>query len=288
MDALAGYGSSDDESTAQAPAPAPAAAASAAGSASASGTSAAASGLGVNLAPEVDISVRLERTIPRAEERTGVPLTARIRPGLLVRAALRARRRQTLNPVVPYTATNGMVIYNPTVEAMYAPELGPQRPNQLSAVKRNNLAGTRARLFRPVGGVGGALTVAGASARACPAPGHVELDAMNELQFEEQRRTFHTYGYALDPSASAVGERRFIGNVDAAAANKGATIFHDVLPSSNERKKRKAKGDAALDPFSYEGPWAGYEGEKIHLVNEAAQVRRQAPVAEARRWDHGG
>jgi len=278
MDSLAGYRSSDDdESTAPAPAPA-----SAAGSASASESSATASGLGVNLAPDVDISVLLRRAAPPSERHI---TNSRIRPRH-GSGTLCLRRRQTLNPVVPYTSTNGMLIYNPTVEAMYAPELGPQRPNQLSAVKRNNLAGMRVLLYDPVI-FGPALTVACAFPRPCHVPGHVELDAMNELQFEEQRRTFHTYGYALDPSASAVGERRFIGNVEAAAVNKGATIFHDVLPSSNERKKRKSKGDAALDPFSYEGPWAGYEGEKIHLVNEAAQVRRQAPMAFARHWEHG-
>jgi hypothetical protein len=96
----------------------------------------------------------------------------------------------------------------------------------------------------------------------------VEEDAVDEQQFEEQRRTYLSYGYALDPSTAAAGQRRFIGNVARAAATDGATVFHDALAPTVERKKRKTMGNAADDPFNYEGPWAGYEGEQMHLVND--------------------
>ena len=111
--------------------------------------------------------------------------------------------------------------------------------------------------------------------------GHVEEDAIDEQQFEEQRRTFLSYGYALDPSGNAAGQRRYVGNAQQAAAAGGATVFNDPLPASGERKKRKAMGDAALDPFGYEGPWAGYENEQVHLVNDAP-VRPRVVLAVPR------
>ena len=43
--------------------------------------------------------------------------------------------------MVPYKATGGMVPYNPTVESLYAPIVGPKHPLQDRVAKRNNLAG---------------------------------------------------------------------------------------------------------------------------------------------------
>ncbi|XP_043074690.1 pre-mRNA-processing factor 17 [Puntigrus tetrazona] len=126
------------------------------------------------------------------------------------------------------------VSYNPTYDTMFAPEFGPANPfrSQQMAAPRNMLSGYAE-------------------------PAHV-----NDFMFEQQRRTFSTFGYALDPSVdvSQVSSSSYIGAVEEAEKNKGLTVFETGAKKSEKRKK--VKGGDASDIESFLGPWAKYQDEK--------------------------
>lgn len=67
---------------------------------------------------------------------------------------------------------NQELMHNPKFEELYAPSFGPENPFQTQQMKahRNILSG------------------------------YVEKAHISEFQFENQRRTFTSYGYAVDPS----------------------------------------------------------------------------------------
>ena len=68
--------------------------------------------------------------------------------------------------------------YNPRYDELFAPVAGPAHPfkTQQEAAVKNTLSG------------------------------YVEPSHLNEFQFELQRRTFHSYGFAQDPSSTAASE----------------------------------------------------------------------------------
>uniref|UniRef100_A0A673IJK0 Pre-mRNA-processing factor 17-like n=1 Tax=Sinocyclocheilus rhinocerous TaxID=307959 RepID=A0A673IJK0_9TELE len=98
------------------------------------------------------------------------------------------------------------VTYNPTYETMFAPQFGPENPfrSQQMAAPRNMLSGYAE-------------------------PAHV-----NDFMFEQQRRTFSTFGYALDPSVdtSQVSSSSYIGAVEEAEKNKG--LIHIIHPQDKK------------------------------------------------------
>ncbi|KAM4633534.1 pre-mRNA-processing factor 17 [Polymixia lowei] len=126
------------------------------------------------------------------------------------------------------------VNYNPTYETMFAPEFGPVNPykSQQMAAPRNMLSG------------------------------YAEAAHVNDFMFEQQRRTFSTYGYALDPSVdtSQLSCNSYIGAVDEAEKNKGLTVFEAGSKKSEKRKKVKGGDAGEIDNFL--GPWAKYTDEK--------------------------
>uniref|UniRef100_A0A8D0AJ53 Pre-mRNA-processing factor 17 n=1 Tax=Sander lucioperca TaxID=283035 RepID=A0A8D0AJ53_SANLU len=126
------------------------------------------------------------------------------------------------------------VTYNPTFETMFAPEFGPINPfkSQQMAAPRNMLSG------------------------------YAEPAHLNDFMFEQQRRTFSTYGYALDPSVDThqVSCSSYIGAVDEAEKNKGLTVFESGQKKSEKRKKIKGGEAGEIDNFL--GPWAKYIDEK--------------------------
>uniref|UniRef100_A0A8C7HAN7 Cell division cycle 40 n=1 Tax=Oncorhynchus kisutch TaxID=8019 RepID=A0A8C7HAN7_ONCKI len=126
------------------------------------------------------------------------------------------------------------VTYNPTYETMFAPEFGPVNPykSKPMAAPRNMLSGYAE-------------------------PAHV-----NNFMFEQQRRTFSTFGYALDPSVdtSQNSSSSYIGAVDEAEKKKGLTVF-EVGPKKTDKRK-KVQGGEANDIDNYLGPWAKYVDEK--------------------------
>lgn len=86
-------------------------------------------------------------------------------------------------------------MYNPRYEELWAPKLGPDNPNisEFHKAPKNTITG------------------------------YVEAASVNDFQFENQRRTFMSYGYAYDPSFDVVGDR-LIGDAAQAAGNNGLSF----------------------------------------------------------------
>eukprot|EP01137_Pigoraptor_chileana_P031128 Opistho-2@18512 len=127
-----------------------------------------------------------------------------------------------------------IVSYNPKFDEMFAPAAGPAHPfrtQQQTAVK-NTLTG------------------------------YVEPAEMHDFHFERQRRTFTSYGYAMDPSLDASGVRdTFVGDVTRAQQFGGVTV--DETSSSHKKEKRKREADGAVDDLEgFKGPWRPFEDEK--------------------------
>ncbi|XP_062896840.1 pre-mRNA-processing factor 17 [Mobula hypostoma] len=127
------------------------------------------------------------------------------------------------------------VTFNPLYETMFAPEFGPVNPfkTQQMAAPRNMLSG------------------------------YAEPAHINDFRFEEQRRTFHTYGYALDPTldhSEVPAGDTYIGSVEDAEKNQGLTVFESGKKKSEKRKKLKESDPANIEGF--QGPWAKYVDEK--------------------------
>ncbi|XP_043802047.1 pre-mRNA-processing factor 17 isoform X2 [Apis laboriosa] len=102
------------------------------------------------------------------------------------------------------------VMHNPKYEELFAPDVGPENPfktQQQRAVK-NILSG------------------------------YVEKAHISEFQFENQRRTFASYGYALDPTVDG-------------SAEEGKTIIG-----------AKDAAEESGDIEGFLGPWGGYIDEK--------------------------
>ncbi|KAK7108013.1 pre-mRNA-processing factor 17-like [Littorina saxatilis] len=125
------------------------------------------------------------------------------------------------------------VTYNPKYEELFAPQVGPSNPNltQQARAERNTLAG------------------------------FAEPSHFNDFQFENQRRTFTSYGYALDPSVNdAIVDEKVVGDSGAAEELKGATVF-ETLAKKAEKRKREKNTDAG-DIDGYLGPWGKFKDEQ--------------------------
>ncbi|KAI9206488.1 WD40-repeat-containing domain protein [Polychytrium aggregatum] len=98
--------------------------------------------------------------------------------------------------------------------------------------------------------------------------GHFESHAMSGFDFDTLQRTYHRFGYTYDPSTHTAG---LYGNIERASEQTFATINDKVKAkeSKESKKARVTKADESKkDPSNIEGflgPWAGYEGEQIHL-----------------------
>jgi len=147
-------------------------------------------------------------------------------PIIQMNAALDTRRH--LDP------TAKEVKYNPKYEELYAPVVGPANPfkTQQQAATKNNLAG------------------------------FVEDAHVNEFQFETQRRTFHSYGFAYDPSNTAAEEGdTMIGSEISAAEAEFKTVFEDNRKRPLDKRKKERNMDAG-DIEGFLGPWAKYADEE--------------------------
>ena len=122
--------------------------------------------------------------------------------------------------------------YNPKFEELYAPVKGPENPNLTEQLRapRNTLAG------------------------------YVEKAHINAFEFENQRRTFHTYGYALDPSVDEAADgSSFVGDLQSAYDDEGKTVFEGPKP---KKKRKQEKNDNPEDIEGFLGPWGRYENEQ--------------------------
>lgn len=126
------------------------------------------------------------------------------------------------------------VKYNPRYDELYAPVSGPANPfkTQQQAAHKNTLAGL------------------------------VEDAHVNEFQFETQRRTFHSYGFAYDPSTTEQGEGdKLVGSEASAADVEYKTVFEDLRKRPLDKRKKEKNNDPS-DIDGYLGPWAKYADEE--------------------------
>ncbi|KAG0746126.1 hypothetical protein G6F57_000965 [Rhizopus arrhizus] len=157
-----------------------------------------------------------------------------------------------------YTApTATELTVNVTYDDLHRPTLGPENPYKEQRLAIQNVAN-----------------------------GHVEQQAISEMDFRTQFRTFETYGYARDPSLLSTAQTGFVGNVKAATELGGATIHdrvHKELRNNKDiKKKREKKGelDQVDGPDAYKGPWAGYENDHVGIpvaTDEEEPVVQEEP-----------
>lgn len=144
--------------------------------------------------------------------------------------------------------------YNAKYEEMFAPVKGPANPNLTQQMKaqRNTLAG------------------------------YVESAHVNAFEFENQRRTFHTYGYALDPSVDEVGDgQSFVGDLQSAYDDEGKTVFEGPKP---KKRRKQEKNDNPEDIEGFVGPWGKYENEqRVAKPNEQEKAELEELLSKRHR-----
>ena len=90
--------------------------------------------------------------------------------------------------------------------------------------------------------------------------GHAESTTLSDFQFENQRRTFDSFGYAVDPSVGEHATPQIIGDQTNAEANQGITIFETKRKKITEKRPREKNADAG-DVEGFHGPWAPFVDE---------------------------
>lgn len=131
--------------------------------------------------------------------------------------------------------TEGELQYNPKYEELFAPVQGPDNPFKSDQQKAQKNTTT----------------------------GFVEEAHISDFQFENQRRTFHSFGYALDPSADkpTAGDN-YVGHLEAAYNTDGKTVFETSKLKPESRRKRH-KNDNPSDLEGFLGPWGKYQDEQL-------------------------
>ncbi|CAG5041252.1 unnamed protein product [Parnassius apollo] len=153
--------------------------------------------------------------------------------------------------------SNQELMHNPKYEELFAPIYGPENPFQTQQMKanRNMLSG------------------------------YVEKAHISEFQFENQRRTFASYGYAVDPSTD--GDT---GNGDAIVVSamvappveaEGKTVFETIKKRPLDNRKRN-KNDDPEDINGFLGPWGGYVGEQRVMKPEGDEAKELEEILAKR------
>lgn len=140
-------------------------------------------------------------------------------------------------------------MHNPKFDELFSPMVGPENPflTQQMRANKNMLSG------------------------------YVEKAHMSEFQFENQRRTFNSFGYALDPTVGGEGGEgsSFIGSVDQAKESKGITVFESTKLRPLDKRKR-ARNNNPEDIEGFLGPWGGFVDEQRVMKpseEEAAELQ---------------
>lgn len=113
--------------------------------------------------------------------------------------------------------------------------------------------------------------------------GFVEKAHISAFNFENQRRTFHTYGYALDPSVNDVDNdgQSYVGDVQSAYDTNGKTVFESPKP---KKKRKQERNDNPEDIEGFSGPWGKYENEEsIARPNEQQKAELEEILAKRQR-----
>lgn len=124
--------------------------------------------------------------------------------------------------------------YNPKYDELFAPVVGPENPfkTQQQQIEKNVLCG------------------------------HIEPAHVSEFQFETQRRTFASFGYAIDPSISNNGLMKVVGSTDEGKDPEDVvTVFETTKVRPLDKRKRKKNADPS-DIDGFLGPWCGFIDEQ--------------------------
>ncbi|XP_073483167.1 pre-mRNA-processing factor 17 isoform X1 [Aquarana catesbeiana] len=185
------------------------------------------------------------------------PLPAGAGTLMVVNSAPEVAVKETVDVGVHLDPYVKEIQYNPTYDTLFAPEFGPNNPfkTQQMAAPRNMLSG------------------------------YAEPTHINDFMFEQQRRTFSTYGYALDPSLDVQDTAtKYIGSVDEAEKNQGLTVFESG--QKKLEKRRKIKGSDASNIDGFLGPWAKYVDEK-DVAKPSEEEQKELDEITAKRQKRG-
>lgn len=145
--------------------------------------------------------------------------------------------------------TSTEVLHNPKYDELFAPIYGPENPflTQQMRANKNMLSG------------------------------YIEQAHMSEFQFENQRRTFNSFGYALDPTIDGTGVEgsSYIGSVDTAKDTNGKTVFESTKLRPLDKRKRQRNNNPE-DVEGFLGPWGGFVDEQRVMKpteEEAAELQ---------------
>ncbi|XP_065832783.1 pre-mRNA-processing factor 17-like [Oscarella lobularis] len=165
-----------------------------------------------------------------------------MKSAMAIDSAPTVESKREIIKVLPVDASSKEVMHNPKYEELAAPKVGPDNPflTKLQSATKNTLSG------------------------------YVEAAHMNDFIFESQRRTFSSYGYAIDPSFENQ-HGNYVGDVEKAKENDGQTVF-EKGKMKPEKRKREAWGESS-DVDNFKGPWAPFEDElKIAMPSEEEQA----------------
>ncbi|ESO06288.1 hypothetical protein HELRODRAFT_94015 [Helobdella robusta] len=139
-----------------------------------------------------------------------------------------------LSDIKPINPETKVLFYNPKYEELYAPEVGPENPFKTNQMKahRNMLTG------------------------------FVEECHVNDFQFENQRRTFTSYGYAINPSVTDedAASGSHIGDIEKGEKSNFKTVYETTKKREGDKRKR-LRNDDPSDVDGYLGPWGKYVDE---------------------------
>ncbi|CAB4019634.1 pre-mRNA-processing factor 17, partial [Paramuricea clavata] len=162
-----------------------------------------------------------------------VVITA-LKSKILLNSAPAVTAKEDIGTVIHLDPTEKEVTFNPKYEQLFAPAVGPQNPFKTKQQKaqKNTLSGF-------------------------VAPAH-----MSKFQFDNQMKTFSSYGYALDPSDDTAHiEEKFVGDLEKAKESKGLTVFEASKPRAGDKRKREDRGDPGVIE-GYKGPWSKFADEE--------------------------
>ena len=104
--------------------------------------------------------------------------------------------------------------------------------------------------------------------------GHAESTTLSDFQFENQRRTFDSFGYAVDPTVGEHATPQIVGNQTSAEENEGRTVFEMKRKEATEKRKKLKNYDPS-DVEGFRGPWAEFENEiKVARPSEVRKLSR--------------
>nr|POF12089.1 pre-mrna-processing factor 17 [Quercus suber] len=149
----------------------------------------------------------------------------------------------------PIDPVQHVVAYNPTYDQLWAPIVGPAHPYAKDGIAQ----GMRNHKL-----------------------GFVEDASIESFVFDEQYNTFHKYGYAADPSASA--GNNYVGDLDALQKNDAITVYN--IPQHEQKKRKIEKKETEKE----EGNDQEENVDKIELQNPSTDTwlmkNRKSPRAE--------